>query len=256
MTNQENLCLELHHDAWMDLLTATLPDGSGYGRQQIDTAINVDDIHHKPILRSGMPTRGHEKLVAALSETAMTMEIHRWQGLATEPTASVTLWASRYGIIEAATDPSGLIDLGLKPGGSIYKTVAQATRVGPRAPVEKPGGLPLTSKFLANLFPGADAHIRRSALNQLAELTTPLMPAVSRDLTRGQVSFLSLDIQLFCESGFRENALACMDTPSGFLIPLNTGGIFSRNKIELTAMPPWAVWQNILELMPNGALTI
>src|SRR5690625_4811530 len=212
----------------MNFLEATLPDGPGYGRRQVETTTNVDDIYQIPILRAGMPTQGWETLVTALFETSMTLEIHRWPGLADEPTTSVTLWASRYGIVQATTEASGITTLDLKPGGSLYKSVAQAVEIGPRTTAGEHDALPLTTTFVENLFPGADPNTRRLALNQLAELTTPSMPDISQHLTAGQVTFLQLEIHMFCESGLRENALACMDTPAGFLIPLRTGGKIGR----------------------------
>lgn len=251
MTEQD-VTLTLANDDLSMLLEATLPDGPGYGRRKVDKQAQVTDIHGVSIIASGQPGAGRGLFVAALAETAMTLETLIWEGLEQAPTSARVFWGSRFGMISTTEANEHSTTLNLSSGGTLYEQVFDAIGLGPRAVHSNNTEVPVRQRLVSNIGPGADESKRNAALDELVRLTAEPMPEIASHLAAGRVRFLALSIKLFSMAGLREEDLFWIDTPAGILVPQTSGGLFTRTKYALATMPPWAAWQNILERLPSS----
>ena len=248
MTEQD-LTFTVLQDDLATLLEATLPDGPGYGRRNVDEQAHVSDIHGTPIIAAGQPCPGRGLLVSALAETAMTLETLVWDGLEQEPISANVFWSSRFGTISATETHEQSTTLTLRAGGALYEQVVDAIRLGPRAAHSNTAELRVKQRLLNNIAPDVEETKRRAALDELVQLTAQHMPEISAHLAAGRFGFMVFSIKLFSLDGVVEQDLFWIDTPAGILVPTTTGGFLVRAKLEI--MPPWAAWQNIVERLPN-----
>lgn len=248
MTEQD-LTITVTQNDLTTLLESTLPEGPGYGRREVNEQSSVSDIHGTPILAAGQPCPRRGRLMSALAENAMTVKTIVWGGLEQEPTSVNVFWGSRFGTISATKTQEQTTTLTLRAFHTLYEQLVDAIGLGPRAAHTNTAELRVKQRLLDNITPDAEAAKRRAALDELVQLTAQPMPEISSLLAAGHVRFVAFSIKRFSLEGKVEQDLFWLDTPAGILVPTTTGGFLVRAK--LAVIPPWAVWQNIVEQLPD-----
>lgn len=236
----------------LKFLGALLPDENGYGRRSFDDGASALNTVGEQVLDRGRPVQGYETIAAALAETSMTLEVSAWSGLDAEPTLEHAFWGSRLGLVSSRSRGAGPIVLEHHAGESLYAQVFDAAGLGPRPSAQGQTLVTVKPAFLTALLPGAATDKREAALAKLVDLLRAPAPELAADLEAARVRFLTLETSLFCAEGLREHSLAWLDTPSGVIVPLQQGGVFTRQQFALTMMPSWLVWKHILDVLPNG----
>lgn len=235
------------------LLVATLPDGAQYGRRSLASDVTVLDTSGVPVLAAGAPGPGRGLLVAALAESTMQMAVFTSNGLSAKETIGMQIYGSRFGIVSYADRGDGSGTVRIDTGGSLYRQVFDAAGIGPR-PAPTSAEQVVLPERLMNRFTGGDDKLERSsALKEVARAISGHHPAIAQELLSMRFRHVYLPIATMTADRPPETNASFIDTPSGILVLGTVGGLFTRAKVSLAGMPVWAVWQNILEMLPTAA---
>ncbi|RZU62696.1 hypothetical protein [Zhihengliuella halotolerans] len=214
------------------------------------TCRDLTDTSGIPVVRDKSVTPEASRLVQLITGSRGTFYAEGGSG--TEQPSETWIWSGRDGIISAQSQGDDAFVLRAAPATDLYTVVIDALGLQARAsPLDDGSDVRIDKKILAAAAGSADgAEAVAEAQRSLGEAVRELHPGIADRLSGGEGRYVSLFSEWNGTQGLRQGPLMFVDTPDGVLLHRKSGMRFMPRH-TVTAVPTWAVWEEVVQLLPR-----
>ncbi|GHD06099.1 hypothetical protein GCM10008096_15670 [Zhihengliuella salsuginis] len=214
------------------------------------TCRDLTDTSGIPVVRAGTLTPEVSDLVQLITRSRGTFMAQRCDSEALLD--DVWLWSGGNGIISAVKRRGGDFVLTAAPATDIYRTVIDAVALQARPrPLDDGPTVKVGQKDLTGATDGENgAEAARAAQRILGETIRKIHPGIADSLTAGEMEHVTVYSEFKGVRGPVKSSQLFLDTPAGILMHATSGMRFMPRH-HLTAVPAWAVWEEIVKLLPR-----